>query len=300
MAKNIHDYAITVGVSHYRTLTVLQGPEQDARKFDEWLKDENGGNLPAENCHLILSQEDATQPIQETIDDHLEAILEIVTVTPARRLYFYFSGHGIGVEWNATALVLPKWTEQRRGAALSGKHYNNMLVESGTFRQIFFFLDCCRNMKISVSGAEPQLANIDPAPDAGVVSSYIFSATEFGNKAYEAEIASAKGSLPDGSQTRGLFTSSLLKGLQGAAEIDGKITTASLSNHLLEDLPKLVHEKVNRVQKPQLIASDDGTGTIIWIISHRDRSPSRSDSQKTVCRLYLELQVPEYWNIPAA
>lgn len=271
MSKNVGDYALIVGVSHYKSLRVLEGPEEDAREFQTWLLDKNGGNLPVENCHLILSEIDATAPLQETIDDHLESILEKVTVEPGRRFYFYFSGHGIGIEWNMTALVLPKWTEKRRNAALSGMDYNTMLTESGTFEQIFFFLDCCRNVKISVTGAKPQLGNIDPSSNTGSVSSYIFSATEFGNKAYEAQISSAQGSLPDSSQTRGLFTESLIRGLQGAAEMDGRITTLSLSQYLLEDLPKLVKQKVNIIQKPQLIANDNGTGiTILDNIKRRD------------------------------
>ncbi|REC61865.1 hypothetical protein DRF65_14125 [Chryseobacterium pennae] len=263
MPKNIHDFAVVVGVSHYKILQKLDGPERDANLFLEWLKDENGGNLPEENCYLLLSHIDNTKPIQDMIDDCFEEILEQVLVTPGRRLYFFFSGHGIGVEWDATALILPKWTEVRRDYALSGKGYQNRLMKYGAFQQIFFFLDCCRNTRPSVQGADPQFNPIANLLNTRRSPSYIYSATEFGNKAYEADNLQGNATLPDDTKTQGLFTSSLLKGLKGAAEIDGNITTKSLSDYLSREVPPLALEKANVIQKPHFIPSHTDIETVI-------------------------------------
>lgn len=250
MPANKDDYAVIVGVNHYTGLSPLKGPDKDARKFHEWVTEEKGGYVPIANCHLILSEADPLRPIQDTIDDCFGEIIAKTNVKKGRRLYFYFSGHGLGLSWDDTALVLPKWTNILRNYALSSSDYRTTLIESGIFSEIFFFFDCCRNRKIAVSGAPPLFGNVIPSPFAGACKSYVYSASEFNNAAYEALEQSENGSLNENG-IRGLFTDSLLRGLRGAAEKGGEVTSFSLANHLEIDLPRMAAE-IKKVQVPNI------------------------------------------------
>ncbi|TWV93271.1 hypothetical protein [Chitinophaga pinensis] len=81
-----------------------------------------------------------------------------------RRLYFYFSGHGIGVTMMNSAMLLPKWTTFMRNYALSSEKYIQELVNKGTFEEIYFFMDCCRNRIPGVNGQPPLFGSPGPAP----------------------------------------------------------------------------------------------------------------------------------------
>ncbi|WP_250253524.1 caspase family protein [Chryseobacterium sp. Marseille-Q3244] len=260
MPANIDDYAVIVGVNHYAELATLKGPDKDAKRFHNWVVDEKGGYVPPDNCYLVLSEKDSLLPIQYTIDQCFGKINSRTKRRKGRRLYFYFSGHGLGLSWNDTALVLPQWDTFFRNHALSSGDYRTTLIESGIFSEIFFFFDCCRNRKVAVNGAPPSFGNVMPAATAGACRSYVYSASEFTNQAYEALIQSESGSLQEDG-IRGIFTESLLRGLRGAAEKDGKITSLSLANHLERDLPKIAAQ-TKKVQVPN-IQGDHADTTII-------------------------------------
>lgn len=250
MAANTQDYAVIVGVKHYEGLSTLKGPEKDAKRFYDWITEENGGYVPASNCHLIISEEKTLIPIQTTIDECFGDIITKTNRSGGRRLYFYFSGHGLGLSWNDTALVLPRWTNFYRNHALSSAHYRTTLIDSGKFSEIFFFFDCCRNRKIAVNGCPPLFGYALPNALAGACKSYVYSASEFNNEAYEALEQSENGSLTENG-VRGLFTDSLLRGLRGAAEKGGEITSFSLASHLQRDLPRMAAE-IKKVQVPNI------------------------------------------------
>jgi len=249
MAEVLEDYAVVVGVSHYQKLEFLKGPESDARNFHDWLVDDAGGKLPEANSHLVLSSEKPFVPIQEHIDEKFGAIIERLQAEErkGRRLYFYFSGHGFGLTWDDTALALPKWTEFWRNFALSTSTYLKEIIHSGLFQEVFFFLDCCRNRKVGVNGAGPSFGFAAAADDAGSCAAYCFSASEFHNKAFEAVMQPASGSLSDDKQTRGLFSETLMAGLKGAAAVGGKITADTLKDHIERTLPELA-QKHNKMQ----------------------------------------------------
>lgn len=264
MKPNVNDYAIVVGVSHYLELPKLLGPENDAEKIYNWLISKTGGNVPKKNCYLIKSSENPLLPVQDSIDDCFGEILSSLNNqdNEGRRLYFYFSGHGLGIEFNDTALILPKWSDTLRNYALSSSEYYKTLIQSGLFQELFFFLDCCRNRIVGTKGALPYFGNPKPSSATGTCNAYVFWASEFDNKAYEAFIQPEEGKKLDNNRTRGLFTISLLKGLEGAAAKKGILTVGNLIEHLEKDLPKLA-EKVNKIQNPKFKADTDGKDVII-------------------------------------
>ncbi len=225
--QNEQDYAIVIGISHYKALEKLEGPVEDAKEFLQWLIDENGGNLPPTNCFLIESTPNPMRPLQDDIDEKLATIYEMGSTSGYRRLYFYFAGHGLGVDWKENALCLPQWSKVRLNYALSSYEYLNLVIKSGFFKEAFFFLDCCRNRRPGARPLHPTLG-IEQSAEEGFCNSFVAYAAEFNNAAYEAEHWNENKTL-----IRGYFTRALLEGLRGAASNqEGVVTTASIKGFL--------------------------------------------------------------------
>ena len=55
MSKREDHYAILVAITRYPGLSNLNGPENDAEDFREWLLDEAGGNLDEKHIEVICS-----------------------------------------------------------------------------------------------------------------------------------------------------------------------------------------------------------------------------------------------------
>lgn len=112
MAHNDQDYAVVVGINAYPQLRVLRAAVGDATKFAEWLQLPNGGGLPEKNVRLIVSAETLptepldAKPIQEDIDKALRDFGVEKNQWMGRRLYFYFTGHGIGPNFNNVGMLM--------------------------------------------------------------------------------------------------------------------------------------------------------------------------------------------------
>ena len=136
------DFAIIIGINDYtppnqKGLKTLQGAVNDANRLEAWVASATGGNVPAGNIKKIISSPIPLKPLQDEIDD---AFLEIETAIQAnggtaRRLYFYFAGHGLGTLDNTanTALCLANWSENRRQSALSSEEYNFIMPNGKEF-----------------------------------------------------------------------------------------------------------------------------------------------------------------------
>jgi len=98
MPEHIGHFALVVGIDHYPRFRSLKGARKDAEDFHAWLIDPDGGGVPAANVELVLSKEDPVRPIHDDIDDALEKILFFKARGGGgnKRLYLYFSGHGLG------------------------------------------------------------------------------------------------------------------------------------------------------------------------------------------------------------
>jgi len=217
---NDRDYAIIIGINDYLELPKLSGPVNDAEKFKEWLLDVDGGHVPEDNCNFIEVTADLSKPI---LDDVEEALLSIIgdRTRQFRRLYFFFAGHGLGVNFHDSALVLPKWQVNRSRYALSSHQYWSYTISSNFFEEVFFFLDCCRDRTQRARGNDLTLDNIKEGGKG--VNGVVFYAAEFGNSARE------QTKLAPGELVQGFFSKALMEGLKGAAvDADGAITADSL------------------------------------------------------------------------
>ncbi len=81
-------YAVVIGISDYDLITDLQFAHRDAEEFAAYLQSPAGGNIPAENVHL-LTNEEATMG---QMVSQMGWLLEVCE--KGDRAIIYFSGHG--------------------------------------------------------------------------------------------------------------------------------------------------------------------------------------------------------------
>lgn len=271
------DFAVVIGVEHYKgVLQPLGGPHRDTKDFVHWLIAPDGGGLPdngawstaesdaspSPNILLLLSTPNYT-PIKDDVDDWMDTVMNslLASGNRGRRLYFYFSGHGIGDTQMNSAMLLPKWTLSYRQYALSSEKYILELVKKGVFGEILFFMDCCRNR---ISGVQGQGPHWSAALPSSASSNYlIYYASEFDNPAWEIELAKKDGAL-DNLLPRGLFTEVLLRGLKGAAaDREGNLRIRDLVSYVGKKLPELAISK-GKTQIPRSVVSTaDGEQNIL-------------------------------------
>lgn len=246
-------YAIVIGISHYKLpskggLKQLDGAIPDAIAVAKWLKD--SGQVDEKNIRLLTSKVGLDKVIKHDIDTAIADIWEEIMENniEGERLYFYFAGHGYGVESDNTsnALCMSNWTEYIFDAAvLSSSDYKTKFTTEGLFKEVVMWLDCCRNTKlfatkVESAGVKPRGTNTDP-------KYFVAFGTTYDNKAFEAfnEAAGAK-------EPRGIFTTVLLKGLNGAAiGTTGDITAESLADYLAIHVQKEASD-AGFIQKPSI------------------------------------------------
>ncbi|MBC8052155.1 MAG: caspase family protein [Sphingobacteriaceae bacterium] len=229
-------YAIVIGINDYTPterlgLKTLSGAIKDAERMSEWLI--TLGGVPAENCHLITSTADPLNPIKDIVDTAINNIVIKVAenAMDADRLYFYFAGHGLGVDFDLenTGLCMANWSDYFGDAAsLSSQAYKRKFLSEGLFKEVVIWMDCCRTVKVSLNPAGPPrifLRGPNNQPKW-----YMAYGTQYQKQAFEAAL------MPE--EMRGIFTKVLLDGLNGAAKHDeGGITSANLSDYLELNVP---------------------------------------------------------------
>lgn len=85
-------YAVVVGIADYEQLTNLTGDlrfaDSDARQVADFLRSKAGGQLPASQLRVLTNQRATQSAIEQALTIFQQA-------TPADRIIFYFSGHGL-------------------------------------------------------------------------------------------------------------------------------------------------------------------------------------------------------------
>jgi hypothetical protein len=238
---NDRDWAIVVGIRNYAepSLQGLEGPENDAREFYDWVISPDGGGVPEGQARRILSsdfqgsQEPSAMMIQ-ALFDHLDTVdakfkkEERRKGAFGRRLWIYFSGHGFApdIDDKLTALLTAE-------AALGAFHRSHVITSkladfcatAQYFDEIFMFADCCRTiMPVTQLNVKPPGKR---SRDADQVRTFYAYGARAGKESREWEV---------NGKYRGVFTMTLMEGLRGAAvdrsEKTPVITAESLNNFL--------------------------------------------------------------------
>jgi hypothetical protein len=252
MAAN--DHAIVAGVERYPFLGDLGGPENDAKDFEAWLLDPNGGAVPPANIRRILSSDFAVtgnpldaEPTTVRLERKFEELYDLGDANggkTGRRLYVYLAGHGFAPSLEDAALLMANAARGRSGHHISGRTYANWFRQSAFFDEIVLFMDCCRE---NSARAGVRSAPFDPI-SAAAPASYLYAfATEWSRASRERPIGA-------GGAMRGLFTVALLTGLRGGALPNGagEVTAAGLSDFIYSYLPTLTAANGIERQDPEI------------------------------------------------
>lgn len=254
MSKNDKDFAIVMGINSYPDeIGPLNGAVNDANNFIKWLVDPAGGNLPEENIRLIQERNDLSAiDVQTEIEELMFGESDFLDEKVGRRLYLFFSGHGISYNSEDAWLLLPQAKEQNYHLhSIAGKESAKALVESTLFDEVILIMDCCRNQHQWQEMPTFPLFKPTPLPGNPTNYCYAFAAT-WGEKAIETDLDAQSETDDFG----GIFTTAFLGGLKGGAprDKDGNITASTLQIHLEKALPELAQKYKVRPQTPTVLA----------------------------------------------
>ncbi|MFI5453908.1 MAG: caspase family protein [Isosphaerales bacterium] len=261
------DWAIIVGVQKYPGVSDLNGPENDAKDFRDWVVSPRGGDVPPSNVRVILTSDyplfttlKQARPITSDVEAAFDDLYELVwpdrmTYNPGRRLYIYMAGHGIEPQADHTALLMANAAERRFGYHILGKAYADWFFRSVSFEEILLFMDCCRDHYPST-----HLNNLkwDDTYDHRAVDKvkYLYGFGAVWSKTSRERTV--------GVETHGVFTTALLAGLRGAASRpDNLITAASLRDYLNENMKNFLapeDQKNPEVPKQPVFTLNPSTG----------------------------------------
>jgi len=247
------NYAVVIGINDYLKRP-LKGAVADATEFSNWLIQNN--HVTAANLKLLVSASSNQVAATHDIDKAFVSILNDAEAhrEEKNRLYFYFSGHGIGVSYTNTGLCLRFWDNDLPNYNISTREYQDTLVNKAIFDEILIFLDCCRDYDFLIEPHKPSLDRTRIGErQTSVLTCY---STAYGKLSYEIQ-KEINGE--DSNNKRGAFTSFLLEGLKGDADVDGDgfITGDDLVNHISANF-KTYALKYNKEQAAEATVSNNG------------------------------------------
>jgi hypothetical protein len=249
MAETDTDWAIVAGVAHYPELGNLDGPENDAIAFHEWVVKTAG--VPPAQAKRILSSDFQplpktaleAKPTCERLEEQFDALCSVAEENArnglgervGRRLYLYLAGHGCTPNGDEAALLMANATS-RREYHVPGRPYANWFLRAGYFDEVVLFMDCCRERYPQAPiRVLPYVDLTDPSSVDRAKVLYGF-ATRWSRLSREKKMADGK--------VRGVFSTALIAGLNGAAaDEQGEITARSLADYLYNNMKKLLTQE---------------------------------------------------------
>ncbi|MET7700321.1 caspase family protein [Streptomyces sp. NPDC005485] len=233
-----HHYAVVSGINRYVSLDDLQGPVNDADAFQRWLVDPQGGGVPEENIIRVpasgntdVIDADSVRPTASgifkkftEINKRLSAQLESSPQSwEESRLYGYLAGHGTAPGGTGCAVLMPSADEGGLVDHVEVQLLANWYAQSGPFREVVFFVDCCRE-ELDLLPCGPPLLQVWRSDE--LPSVVLGLAAERGQQSLEP--AAATGDEP----LQGYFTAALLDGMRTAVDTAGRVTIPGLDDHV--------------------------------------------------------------------
>lgn len=265
MARNPEHYAIIIGIDGYTRLPPLRAAASDATRLVEWLIKDDGGGLPPENVKLVVSPTSRpsnpfdARPVQQEID---KALVEMGILTKQRigqRLYFYFAGHGVGLNFEDVAMLMATAGQGQFSYNIGLRAYRLFLHERKSFDEIIFIIDCCRNPLQGIKLGEPDFDPVQNQIDKKV-QDVVVMAAKYGEKAFEPPDAET-------GERRSILTKAVLEGLQNIDSADpfGRITINSLWDYIEKRVPKLTNDPKLK-QTPELDKRNLNDDIVIYTV----------------------------------
>lgn len=198
------DWALCVGIGNYGSssrLDPLPGALNDAKAMYDWIVDPQGGNVPEANAKLILSPEpqvdDFPSPAADAVGSFLRARYRDAEAsrqsgngfTAGRRLWLYFSGHGIGFpdDGEDTGLLTADAVPPLRDFPhIAGKAWAEAFRITKAFDEVVLFMDCCRLETNRTALTKPAVQVFKATPPGKLLAAFAVSASK---AAFEADSA---------------------------------------------------------------------------------------------------------------
>ncbi|MFP2911142.1 caspase family protein [Pyxidicoccus sp. 3LFB2] len=290
------DWAVVVGLSRYPGLGNLDGPENDAKAFQEWLTLRAG--VPTERVRCVLSSDpeflsaspggDAApaslvlkaRPTSERIEQAFDELCDLARSNDergegfrvGRRLYIFLAGHGFTPTGEEVALLMANATPNRT-YHVAGRPYANYFVKAGIFDEVVLFMDCCRERYlVQVPLRVPPYVDLTD-PTAVERSKILFGfATRWSRLSREK-------TMPDG-KVRGVFSTALMAGLNGAAvDAQGDITARSLADYLYNHMKSLLSPEELKdddiPKEPELLYDTNPNARFLLLQGHPEAAMPR-------------------------
>jgi hypothetical protein len=264
--ESLHDYAIVVGVTCYPELTRdgavadLAGPSTDAEKVRAWLLSDEGGGVPESNLEYVvqLAPRNAVERAFARMWGRCWVGPNGMPKFPTgRRLYVYCSGHGLAASDLDHAALLCSNASEHQYSTVIPHECIRAFRQSGFFKEFVIWFDGCMDWAGSdidggISYRPPPVSDSPSATAAPLFEAY---AAHPRFRAVEAP--------DDHGIVRGVFTRTLLAGIQGEAAdpSTGQIDGLSLKSYLENTMEKYLPESDKRnilIDKKPLVRTDEG------------------------------------------
>ena len=256
------DFAVVVGITMYPGFKNLDGPENDAQEFIDWLKAPNKGDVPDAHIARRLTSHDHP-PLPNTADDahpwedELNQLFKVHVQNAAlgkrigRRLYIYAAGHGFADPTDmSTAAIYAANAEDLFPPHVTATAYANFFRQAAAFDEIVLIMDCCRTTSSLQSVRNPPVPNLAPRAGAKNVRMFTAFGASFGSPAREKVF---------GAKSRGIFTMALMEALERCdPDPHGNVTGQLIKNYIHNRIDALASPV--KVDPPEIpIASRDIT-----------------------------------------
>lgn len=273
MAKFDH-FAILVAITRYPGISSLQGPENDALAFREWLLDPDGGDMPDENIYLLCSSDyqAAPNPYDESPTETqfkkiLNGLLKDTSQSDqwkervGERLYLFFAGHGFTAGALPNPALFTAQAQQNDPAHIAALQYAARIQNAAFFDEIVLVFDCCQDVLFSTPVPDTLWSAPNRPQRAAAVKFMPALAAPRGRQSFE-DI--------DHSPVHGYFSSVFIDALKtAAADPIGRVTARAVQDRVLELWKQKGYEAKTGYAPPIYPPPD------LVLYTRRVRTPSR-------------------------
>lgn len=239
-------FAVVIGVEQYRQgLASVEFASHDARVMRDYLTKTLG--FPEENVAMLVNDQAAKSDIEKYIERWLPNRVEA-----GSSVLIYYSGHGAPNPITQEGFLVP-YDGDPTFLEITGYSLKRLYDQLGKLpaKDIVVMLDSCFSgtgeRSVIAKGVRPVVINVENPLLAGEKIVVLTAGT------------GAQTSSTYHQKSHGLFTYFLLKGLQGAADMnqDSKIDLAELYSYLKPQVQGMARREFNNDQAPQLLGNPD-------------------------------------------
>ena len=249
------DWALVYGINQYPKVagaSPLQGAVNDAQKFIDWLARPDGGAVPKGHIGKFLQKPTTPASALKPTELNIRTFIQnrLLTNLPqrpfGRRLYLYFSGHGISPTGQESirnsALLMADAITPELLFHIPGNILAEGMRSSAYFKEVVLIMDCCRDLEENVPPND--FKYFAPNEISKICVLFEAYATKWASKARELP-------LPPNNTVQGVFTHSLLEVLS-AGRMSGTLLKQSVKQHLA----RLLQDE-KRAQEPEIGPDND-------------------------------------------